>query len=34
MVLLELTCLEAPAGGDPDINLWYADEATGAEDAA
>ena len=30
----KLTCLEAPAGGDPDINLWYADEATGAEDAA
>jgi hypothetical protein len=26
--------MEAPAGGDPDINLWYADEATGAEDAA
>ena len=25
---------EAPAGGDPDINLWYADEATGTEDAA
>ena len=30
----KLTCLEAPAGGDADINLWYADEATGAEDAA
>ena len=30
----KLTCLEAPGGGDPDINLWYADEATGAEDAA
>ena len=30
----KLTCLEAPAGGDPDINLWYADEATGTEDAA
>ena len=30
----KITCLEAPAGGDPDINLWYADEATGAEDAA
>lgn len=30
----KMTCLEAPAGGDPDINLWYADEATGAEDAA
>jgi len=25
---------ETPAGGDPDINFWYADEATGAEDAA
>jgi len=30
----KLTCLEAPSGGDPDINLWYADEATGTEDAA
>ena len=30
----KMTCLEAPAGGDPDINLWYADEATGTEDAA
>ena len=30
----KLTCLEAPAGGDPDINLWYADEATGTEDAS
>ena len=30
----KMTCLEAPAGGDPDINSWYADEATGAEDAA
>ena len=30
----KLTCLAAPAGGDADINLWYADEATGAEDAA
>ena len=30
----KITCLEAPAGGDPDINLWYADEATGTEDAA
>ena len=30
----KLTCLEAPAGGDADINLWYADAATGAEDAA
>ena len=25
---------EAPAGGDPDINLYSADEATGAENAA
>ena len=25
---------EAPATGDPDIDLWYADEATGTEDAA
>ena len=25
---------ETPAGGDPDIDFWYADEATGAEDAA
>ena len=30
----QLSCYEAPAGGDPDIDLWYADEATGAEDAA
>ena len=30
----KITCFEAPAGGDPDINLWYADEATGTEDAA
>ena len=29
----KMTCLEAPGGGDPDINLWYADEATGTEDA-
>ena len=25
---------EAPATGDPDIDFWYADEATGTEDAA
>jgi len=25
---------ETPAGGDPDIDFWYADEATGTEDAA
>jgi hypothetical protein len=30
----KLTCVETPAGGDPDIDLWYADESTGAEDAA
>jgi len=30
----KLTCMESPAGGDPDIDLWYADESTGAEDAA
>ena len=30
----QLNVYEAPAGGDPDIDLWYADEATGAEDAA
>lgn len=29
-----LTCLEVPAGGDPDIDLYSADESTGAEDAA
>ena len=27
-------CMEAPAGGDPDINLAFADEATLAEDSA
>ena len=27
-----MRCLEVPAGGGADINLWYADEATGAED--
>jgi hypothetical protein len=30
----KITCLETPAGGDPDIDLWYADEATGVEDTA
>ena len=30
----QLNVYEAPAGGDPDIALWYADEATGTEDAA
>ena len=29
-----MTCLEVPAGGDPDIDLFYGDEATGAENAA
>jgi hypothetical protein len=26
-------CLEVPAGGDPNIAFYYADEATGAEDS-
>jgi hypothetical protein len=30
----ELTCLELPTGGDPDINLYSATEATGVEDTA
>ena len=30
----QLNVYEAPAGGDPDIDFWYADEATGTEDAA
>ena len=29
-----MRCLEVPAGGGSDINLWYADEATGTEDTA
>ena len=29
-----MTCLEAPAAGEPDIDLWCAVESTGAEDAA
>ena len=29
-----VTCLEVPANGDPDIDLYYADEATGTEGAA
>ena len=29
-----VTCLEVPAGGDADIDLFYADEATGAHAAA
>ena len=31
---VRMSCIEAPAGGDPDINLAFADEATLAEDAA
>ena len=27
-------CLEAPGTGEPDIDIWYADEATGTEDTA
>lgn len=27
-----MTCLEIPAGGQPDVALWAADEATGVED--
>jgi len=29
-----MTCFEAPAGGDPDINVHSATEATGVEDGA
>jgi len=29
-----VTCFETPAGGDPDINIYSATEATGAQDAA
>ena len=29
----EMTCLETPAGGEPDIDLVCGDEATGTEDA-
>jgi hypothetical protein len=29
----EITCLETPAGGEPDIDLVSGDEATGTEDA-
>ena len=29
-----MTCLEAPAGGDPDINVHSATEGTGVEDGA
>lgn len=27
-----ITCLQTPTGGDPDIDLWYTDDATGVED--
>lgn len=30
----QISCLEATAGGEPDIDVWSATEATGAEDAA
>ena len=30
----KITCLEAPTGGDPDIDFWYADEDSGVEDTA
>jgi hypothetical protein len=29
-----MQCLETPTTGEPDIDLFYADEATGTEDAA
>lgn len=29
-----IRCLEVPTGGDPDVDFWAADEATGAFDAA
>lgn len=29
-----VTCLEAPAGGDPDIDIYMAVESTGSEDQA
>ncbi len=28
----KITCLETPTGGDPDIDLWYTDDASGVED--
>ena len=31
---VHMSCIETPDGGDPDINLAFADEATLAEDAA
>jgi len=30
----KVTCLEVPAGGDADVDLWYGDNATGVQDAA
>jgi hypothetical protein len=33
IVGIRMTCLELPAGGDPNIALYSATEATGAEDA-
>ena len=30
----KIECFEAPAGGDPDINIYSATEATGVEDGA
>ena len=30
---VHMTCIETPAGGDPDINLAFADESTLAEDS-
>jgi hypothetical protein len=30
----QITCYEVPAGGDPDIDLYYATEATGTEGSA
>ena len=29
----KMTCFETPAGGDVDVDLWYADEETGAQGA-
>ena len=29
----KITCLETPTGGEPDIDLWYTDDATGVEDS-
>lgn len=34
LVAGSVICLETPAGGDPDIDLYSATEATGVEDAA